>query len=232
MKIEEIEKLTESDKLGFDEWPNNNTISESGMSRVVNALAGKEFAVISAYRREIDGVPITKRQNILRNRKLRGQLDARKLGGYSLVGHWIECGLDVPYDECPESEKTDVIERSYLIPKPKEMDSEEFKQLIVSLGEDYKQDAVVYADGDQIHLLFTNGGSQSFGKVTYGKIAQAYSQHVGKTDIPFVFEGVEIPSHNMGRMMFKHCGINYPSPMKGDKATGWDKLLRELTHKS
>lgn len=52
-----------------------------------------------------------------------------------------------------------------------------------------------------------DGGRKFFKKIgtklSIGKIGQAYSAHVKKLNVPFKFEGKEIPSSISGRMVFK-----------------------------
>ena len=46
-------------------------------------------------------------------------------------------------------------------------------------------------------------------KLSLNKVGQAYSQFVKKMNVPFVFEGLEKPSGNLGRMLFKMNNIYY-----------------------
>ena len=45
--------------------------------------------------------------------------------------------------------------------------------------------------------------------LSIGKTAQAYSQHVKKINVPFVFECLEIPGSNSGRLLFKKFNLKY-----------------------
>lgn len=200
-------KLNEENSI-IDCIPSNNLLTEAGLSRIIQKVKQekKDFAIITAYRDEY-----TKKENIQRNRELRSEFNQRKMGVYQLVGHWRECQLDdVDYEDCPENQLKDVVERSYLIVRPQDMIQNDFKDLIATLTKKFDQDgSVISLDGD-IHILEKTGNSFQIGtKMTLGKISQAYSQYVKKMNVPFVFEA-EIPSTNIGRMIFDRYNILYP----------------------
>jgi len=215
--------------LSFDDWgrnsTNNNLISEAGLSRVLSKIQSDEdFAILSANR-----AIYTKNQNISRNRNLRSELNRKRMGPYQLVGHWRECqNPQIKYENCPENLLYDVIERSYLVVKPKDMDREEFRDFIVSMLVKFEQDGAVYRVEDDVSILTKEG--TIFKKIgsglSVGKIAQGYSQHVKKLNVPFTFEGVEIPSTNIGRRMFSEAGLSYPvlEPKELREAITWDQI--------
>ena len=192
---------------------NLNIISEAGLSRLLFKYNdGKgTFAIITAYRNEENGKKLTKQDKISLNRKLRTELNGMKMGVYQLVGHWRECSdPDIEYDECPKNMLVDVIERSYFVPKSDSLTDDEFEDVILKLTKKYNQDAsLLYRDG-MSYLLYRTGKKEKKGKnISLGKIAQAYSQHVGKTNTPFVFEGIEQPSSMSGAKVMKNEGIKY-----------------------
>jgi hypothetical protein len=192
----------------FSNSTNNNIICESSLSRLLEMHKRGEWAIITAYR-----TIFTKEENIKRNRKLRGILNDNKLGVHQLVGRWAECTLPgVPYDKCPKDSLVESFERSYFISKPENIDSVEFKNLMLSLmtidGE--TQDAIVYCDGKKIHIMGSTGQIyDSFDEITLNKISQAYSRHLKKHDIPFVFEGLELPGSISGKMVMQYENIKY-----------------------
>lgn len=198
--------------MSLDDWgrdsTNNNLISEAGLSRVLSQVKSEQdFAVLTAYRGNY-----TKEQNIARNRDLRSELNKKRMGPYQLVGHWQEC-QDSSYDykNCPKNLLKDVIERSYLVVKPKDMTTEQFREFLISMLQKFEQDGAVYRTGNDINILEKSGNLFKIGSgISIGKIAQGYSQHVKKTNVPFTFEGVEIPSTNMGRRLFQEAGLSYP----------------------
>ena len=201
---------------------NNNIILESSFNRVIDVLHNKDWAILSAFRSEFD-----LQTNIKRNRILRSKLNSKQSGPHQLVGHWREAPEGVDYNDATENQLTDVVERTYLVPRPQNMGYEDFKNWIASLLtiEGVTQDCGIihkYSISDKIQqgkisvenseyfLLFPNGTTTLLGKnLTANKIAQAYSQYVRKLNVPFVFEGIETPSSISGRMMFRSAGINY-----------------------
>lgn len=192
----------------IDEIPNNNYLTEAGLSRVIQKVSQEDndFAVITAYRDKFD-----KKENIQRNRQLRSEFNKRKMGVYQLVGHWQECSIEgIDYDDCPVDKLVDVVERSYLVIRPQEMDQEEFKNLIQKLTADFQQDASIISIDSVIYIIESTGKMTKIGSgVTLNKINQAYSQHIKKMNVPFVFEA-EVPSSNGGRMVFEKSGLLYP----------------------
>jgi len=191
---------------GMDEIPNNNLLTEAGLSRVLDKIKTKDFAIITAFRGEFD-----KKTNIKRNRKLRGTFNTKKMGVYQLIGHWQECQNDtIEYRDCPKEQLVDVVERSYLVVKPNEMGQDEFITLITKLTNEYKQDGSIMSLNGVVNIVDKNGSLTKIGsKVTLNKISQAYSQYIKKQNIPFVFE-CEVPASNSGRMIMNMENIKYP----------------------
>jgi len=194
----------------IDRFPNNNLLTEAGLSRVISGLKSDSFAILTAYR-----FGNKSSDNVQLNRKLRGFLNSKKMGVYQLVGHWRECQIDnIDYDDCPENKLVDVIERSYLVVKPSTMIQNYFNDIILDLVKEYKQDAAILSIYDDIFVLKSDGGMIRIGsKVSLNKIGQAYSQFVKKMDIPLVFEA-EVPSSISGCMIFKSSGVKYPTDCK------------------
>jgi len=213
----------------YDDWGpssnNNNLISEAGLSRLMRKYeSGGDFAIITAYRDNHN-----KKQNIQRNRNLRGELNNNKLGPYQLVGHWQECELeDVPYESCPIDKLKDVIERSYFVPKTEDMDSFKFEDIIKSLCKKFQQDEAVIGQKGNIQIIEPSGNKFKIGTGTsIGKIAQGYSQHVKKMNVPFVFEGVEVPGSGMGNRVMRSHGILFPilDEEETKSAKSWEDIL-------
>ena len=62
-----------------------------------------------------------------------------------------------------------------------------------------------------MQIISGSGSTFGIGKnLALGKIAPAYSQHVKKLEVPFVFEGVEVPATNMGRQLAQLIQFHYP----------------------
>ena len=199
---------------------NTNLISESGLSRVLDHLENNSFAIITANRGEYDA-----KENEKRNKELRDILNANKMGSHALIGHWQECqdSSIEDYNKCPKDQLVDVVENSFLFPKPKSMSDEDFIEFIASLNKKFEQDgAVVKLSDGSINIVDKSGDYFSIGnKTTLGKISQAYSQYVKKRDIPFVFEGVQVPATLIGKRLFSENNILYP---KLDNFIGCKKL--------
>lgn len=182
------------------------TISEAGLSRLLAQAKQRVFAIITAYRGAFG-----RQTNIERNRQLRGVLNAYRMGVHQLVGRWREClDPDVPYADCPPEQLHEVVERSYFVTKPDNLSLRIFRDLLGRLMAAFDQDAYILGANGVAELVFRNGETQPIGQLQLGKLAQAYSQHVRKQQVPFVFEGIEIPINNIGRMVWKTIGLVVP----------------------
>lgn len=210
---------THFDDFGSDGL-NVNLITEAGLSRVLNKIENNVFSIITAYRGEYN-----KYQNITRNRNLRNEFNKRKMGVYQLVGHWRECSVDnVDYNDCPDDKLIDVVERSYLVVKPEDIEYGEFEDIIIDLVNKFDQDGAILKNDKGFFIVESSGNKFKIGsKMVLGKISQAYSQYIKKMDVPFVFEGVEVPNTNFGRQIAKEFGIKYPVG-DFDDFRNWDSL--------
>ena len=193
----------------YKDCDNHCAIIIGSFSRLVDRLATKDFVIMSAYRKEF-----TKKENIIRNRHLRGILNDHKMGVHQLVGHWLEAKDGVEdYTKVPKSELVDVIERSYVVTRPDDMDVGEFKNLMMKCMtiDGATQDAIIYHHlKDEYFLLYNNGKMESIGtELSLNHISQAYSQHVKKVNLPFVIVGVETPITDLGRMTYTRHNILY-----------------------
>ena len=192
----------------FDHCKNNNLIMEGTFNRLLSQMQNKDFAIISAYRHEF-----SKEENILRNRKLRGILDMKRMGVHPLVGHWPEVPSGVNYRDAKPGDLTDVIERSYFIARPDDMDYNTFRDTIIkclTIDGANQDNGIIHMHGGWYYCIYPNGSVEKIGEnLTLNKIAQAYSQYVKRMDIPFVFDGTESPSSISGRRMFQNNGLQY-----------------------
>ena len=190
--------------FGFD---SNCLISEGGLSRVLDHAKNNTFSIITAFRGEYDN-----KENLARNKELRGVLNSKKMGSHILIGHWKECQVpDTDYKDCPEDKMVDVVEQSFLVPKPKDMSDEEFGEFIQGLVAEYDQDGAILKKDDGIYIVEPTSEFKIGSDVVLNKIGQAYSQYVKKKNVPFVFEGAVVPATNYGKQLFLANGINYPS---------------------
>ena len=180
---------------------NKVTYCEASLTRMLS-LSSMPWIIITAYRKlNANGSDRTQKENINYNLELRSKFNFMKMGVHQLIGHWKECkNKDISYQDCPESDKVDVVERSYFVPMQKEMDVDEFKKKLFSLSKEYDQDAIVFSDGKDISLLFRDGSQSSLGqKIGLNQIGQVYSQHILKQNVPFVFEGFMQYHQNIAR---------------------------------
>jgi hypothetical protein len=206
----------------FFEWQeeklNHASISfcEASLGRLLEK-SRKPFAIITAYRRYMDDGKTLRplSDNIRRNRELRTFLNGLKMGVHQLVGHWGEC-VDTSiedYRDCPEDKKKDVIERSYFVSKPKDVNIDEFKKMILDLATKYNQDAVIFYDGNSV-LVLGNDGTQydNLGsEIALNTISRGYSRHVLKQNVPFTFKGIPQPQGNAARMAEVNSGLILPN---------------------
>ena len=185
-----------------DSW----MISEAGLSRVLSRVdKAEDLVIITAYRSNL-----SKKENINRNRALRGELNKRKMGAYQLVGHWQECqNPNIEYSDCPKDQLVDAVERSFLVIKPDDMTSKDFLGFLVRMAKKYDQDGIVYKHDNEYTIVNKRGATEfKIGtNVGVGKLGQAYSQYVKKLDVPFIFEGIDVPVTNTGKAIFKSNGI-------------------------
>lgn len=217
-KLKEISSKSISGKLfKFEKCQNNNLISEDSLIRTLNVINNQTFAILTAYRHEF-----SKDENIVRNRKLRTFLNFHRIGVHQLVGHWLEAPKGKVWNKIPANELIDVVERSYLVAKPEDMSNKDFLDLIIgclTIDGETQDSAIIHFVTDQtnqsnqddkFYCINAEGNLTKIGdKLTLGKIGQAYSVHVKKTNVPFKFEGMEIPSSISGRQMFTENNIFY-----------------------
>lgn len=207
----------------FQEWLSKTSenghvdFCEASLTRMLS-LANMPFAIITAYKAtNSDGSKRSRAENIQKNRELRTVLNSKQMGVHQLIGHWRECtatdekGEQIPYNECPQDKLVDTIERSYFVPRPQKMDQGEFEEMISDMGRMFEQNAVIVSDGEDVNLIFNDGGKSSIGKrAALGRIAQAYSQHILKQNVPFVFEGFQQLDGNIARQGAAKVGLILP----------------------
>lgn len=189
------------------------TICESSLTRMMSKV-NQPWCIITAYRKKNpDGSDRTREQNIAANRVLRGKLNVMKMGVHQLIGHWRECkDSNIPYPQCPEEMKVDAIERSYFVGKPPEVDGADFEQMMLSFAREFNQDGILLSDGQSVRVVYSSGGEDVIGSsnMALNKVAQAYSQHIMKQNVPFVFEGFEQFHGNIARQGATKSGLSLP----------------------
>ena len=191
----------------------SNLSCDELFNRLMHHLQNDTFAIITAYRyKDSDGNLIPKKENIKRNRELRAKLNSEHMGVYQLVGHWQEAPEGMDYGEAKDKNLlTDVIERSYVVPKRKDLSDEDFIDFIKScmVIDGQTQDACIIHT-DKFYILFNNGEMEPIGtKVSLNKIGQAFSESVLKNGYPFVFNCVDAPTSVAGFMFFERNNLLY-----------------------
>ena len=202
-------------------------ISEASLSRLLSKVQNNDFAIISAFRggnslkqnrqlnaqllQSINAKKMGGYSLIGHNAQLLQSINAKKMGGYSLIGHWAEAPDDVDYEDATPDQLTDLVEESVLFIRPTTLSVDEFISFVVETGKKYNQDAVIIGlNGKGIFLYYDNGKIQNIGSdISLNKTAQAYSQMRKKKNVPFIFEGVRYPVNNIGRQAFGLQNIKY-----------------------
>ncbi len=95
-----IKILQDGTKI-FENCKNGAIISESSLTRLMRQVQknNSEFAIITAYR-----YSKSRKQNIERNRVLRGKLNDLNMGVHPLIGVWQECQNNISVEDCPKEE--------------------------------------------------------------------------------------------------------------------------------
>jgi hypothetical protein len=120
-------------------------MTEAGVSRIYTYInqARTPFAIITAFRKNK-----TKKENLRNNSDLANILNSQKLGAINIIGHGQE--------EDSEGVIQPSEERSFFVPYSGS-NFENFKQLMLSLGQRYEQWGIVLSDGKDIQVLKSNG---------------------------------------------------------------------------
>lgn len=216
------------DTMLFNLMPDSNTatseakgsvlVCEMALSRMLSQTS-EPFVIITACRKyNADGTARSRKQNIIKNRELRHELNVYGMGVHQLVGHWRECtDPTIPYEKCPKNKLKDTIERSYFTQKPSDVKLDDFLDVMVSLASKYEQDAFVFYDGEVVYLIYPDRSGNSYKtdvigtELSLGKIGQAYSQYVSNPNVTFVFEGIETYHSNAARYGATLGGLVLPS---------------------
>lgn len=190
--------------LPLDEGWSPGTLDEASLSRLWRHTEDP-FAIITAFRDKY-----SLKQNRDRNRQLLSTLNSMGMGPILLTGHWAEAPPGMDYQTAKQQgATTDVEEDAFFVPKPHDMDPEEFRLQMTLAMKMYDQDAIVFSDDEATYLLFNDSSRSKFDnkRPTFNKVNQAYSNLRKKPSVPFVFEGTRQPGNIMGRMAFDKIGL-------------------------
>lgn len=168
-------------------------IDESSLSRVwQHANSERPFALFTAFRDEVANDEVSKRK-INQQRNVAAAAEIRKAGfGFFYVdGHWIE------NEGTPD--EVEVAEDSIFAISDVNKE-QEFVNLIVSLGKQYNQDAVLIKTSKGVHLYNQAGKPfAELGELSPGKAGDMYSKLRGNKGT-FVFEAERDGKGFMGKM--------------------------------
>ena len=186
-------------------------INESGLSRLFSGVYSggikKDFCVISAFRKNY-----TLKQNRLRNKQVYLELSKYKMGGYPLIGHWMEAPDNEDFENIPDEDKSQVTEESIWFYRSEDISLDKFENICFDLCKKFNQDAVIVGiasdENKQGIYYFKKDRSRSLAfttvKIRPEELGDAYSIMRGNPNNPFVFEGIAHPSNIVSNMMFKH----------------------------
>lgn len=155
----------------YKEWMN-----EATLSRVLSHVKGdKPVVIMTAFRGGN-----TYKENVKRNKALAQTFRKAGYGYFFVDGHWVEKDGNNENDTSEDS--------VFIIGNAN--DSGQLKKLAIELMKKYNQDAIIFKPEKEttITLLFQDGKSESLGKTTPDKVAQAYTKLRGRGGRTFVFE--------------------------------------------
>ena len=166
-------------------------ITESSLSKIWKYAKGHDTGIITAFRSRkncLEGEPITRSENRKRNRTLKALLLKEGYQVIAIKGVFIE-GFNSDHE-------TEVNEESFFVIDGN--DTGDLKKDLVTFGEIFEQDAIVYADKNgTAYLISSNecpngypgegkiGVKVKLGKPMFGKKGEFFSKVNGR---PFVFE--------------------------------------------
>jgi hypothetical protein len=162
-------------------------LDEASMGRIYQHVVSnpkmKSWGIVTASRGEN-----TPAENVRRNKELENDLRKLGLGFVHVDGMWRECkDQSIDYSKCPDNMKVPTEEKSYFVPNVSKKD-------INKLGNKYKQDSVLFADGEtkekgEAIYISANGSETNIGKFTPDKISQGYSKMKGGKVFTFLQPG-------------------------------------------
>lgn len=188
----------------FENCGNHNQMYDGFFAKSIEHIAAMDFAIRSASKAEL-----SQEENFQRNKKIKTIIENSNIYTHQLVGYWqFSSGKDC--SNCKIGETIDTVELTYFIPKPKDMDYNDFKQIIIEclIAEGDVNSCLLHRCDDGLHILNSNGTSEKItDSISEEVISQAFSQEVKRVyDNHFVFIGDETPTNNWGKHVY--CNLH------------------------
>lgn len=174
----------------------NTVISKDSLIKKLELIG--DFAIVSA------SLPnLSKTENIERNKSLRKLLTAKNMHIYLLVGSYKDC---FSYS----------IERLFLIAKPDSLNHNQFMDMLEFYINHFSQKAFIFRKNNEYKYIDCNKEIGSLGiNLSLKAVEEKYNKYANLFQGDFSFEGLEIPSTNMGAFFMrlnKIQYIDYPYP--------------------
>lgn len=180
----------------YQDIDTNTVISRDSLNRKLEKSG--DFAIVTA------SIPnVSKAENIERNKKLRKMLISKDMLTYMLLGTYKDCF-------------SFHAERLFLILKPDSLNHNQFMYMLGFYIEHFNQKGFIFKKNNEYKYIDSNKEIGSFGMdLTIDEIEQKYNKNCNLFQGDFHFEGIEIPSSNMGAFFMrlnKIQYIDYPYP--------------------
>jgi hypothetical protein len=148
-------------------------INEAGLSRLLSMASKRDFCIATGFR-----YGNTLQQNRQLNKELNSTLASKRMGGYSLIGHWQEAPDGVEYNDADPETLQDSVEESILFTRPEDMPEKEFIGFCGDIGRKFNQDAVL------VGIVSKGAKFNSKGFTLAGEVKEALSIKEDDTDNP------------------------------------------------
>ncbi|MFN8578936.1 MAG: hypothetical protein U0354_19080 [Candidatus Sericytochromatia bacterium] len=180
----------------YQDLETNTVISRDSLNRKLEKSG--DFAIVTA------SIPnVSKSENIERNKKFRKMLIAKDMLTYMLLGTYKDCF-------------SFHAERLFLILKPDSLNHNQFMYMLGFYIEHFNQKGFIFKKNNEYKYLDSNKEVGSFGMdLSIDDIEQKFNKYFNLFQGDFHFEGIEIPSSNMGAFFMrlnKIQYIDYPYP--------------------
>lgn len=155
-----------------------NIVNEASLGRIWQyTKSGRPYAIFTAFRGEY-----TYKQNVERNTIAVAELRKNGFGYFFVDGNFVENA---------GTENEIFVKEDSIFTNAEPDDEDRFRDLIISLGRKFNQDAVLIVDSNGANLYDKSGNViMNLGEIKLGKMGDIYTklrpEHKNKT---FVFEG-------------------------------------------